>query len=269
VSKAAQPPRSEAEPSGVVSARDGAAQPPRSDGEPSGGRKARPLVDLALARCGVPHGFGVRGSVAPDRCGRPRQVHGAAVVSAEACRAPGPPPEGDAVVATAPGDVVGVVTADCVPILLAVGGGRAVAAIHAGWRGLVRGVVEAGVAELVRASAVAVTRVTAAIGPHIGPCCYEVDAPVLEALRARLGAEAMAHARPVRAGHAMLDLGALARLALRRAGVGEAAIGSDAALCTACDRERFHSYRRDGPGAGRLVHFVAIPERLDTASGEP
>ena len=219
---------------------------------------AQPLVDAALARRGVPHGFGVKGSVAPAGCARPRQVHGAAVVSAAACRAGATPPEADAVVANARGDVVGVVTADCVPILLAAGDGAAVAAIHAGWRGLARGVVEAGVAELVRASGAAVTRVTAAIGPHIGPCCYEVDAPVLDAMRERLGEQALAHARAVRAGHAMLDLGALVRLALVRAGVRAEAIGGDAALCTACDPVRFHSHRRDGPGAGRLVHFAAI-----------
>ena len=218
-----------------------------------------PLVDAALAGRGVLHGFGVRGSTAPARCARPRQVHGAAVVSAAACRG-ATPPEADAVVATAPGEVVGVVTADCVPILLAIGDGEAVAAIHAGWRGLARGVVEAGVAELVRASGAAVTRVTAAIGPHIGPCCYEVDAPVLEAVRDRLGAAALEHARAARVGHAMLDLGALVAHALRAAGVRAGAIGSDAALCTACDPLRFHSYRRDGPRAGRLVHFAARRE---------
>lgn len=231
------------------------------------GAGGRPLVDAMLVRQGVAHGFGVKGSAAPAHCARPRQVHGAAVVPAAACRGAAAPPEADAVVATAPGDVVGVVTADCVPILLAVDGGAAVAAVHAGWRGLGRGVVEAGVAELVRASGAAVTRVTAAIGPHIGPCCYEVDAPVLDAMRARFGDAAGEHAQRVRTGHALLDLGALVRLALERAGVRPDAIGGDAALCTACDPQRFHSFRRDGPGAGRLVHFAAVGRRLDTAAG--
>jgi hypothetical protein len=222
-------------------------------------REAHPLVDPGLAGRGVPHGFGVSGSRAPGGCLLPRQVHGAEVVTAQAWRPRGPAPQGDAVVATSPGTSVGIVTADCVPILLVAGDGAAVAAVHAGWRGLARGVVGAGVAALVRASGAPVARVVAAIGPHIGRCCYEVDAPVLDALSGQLGATALATARPVRVGHAMLDLGALAQAALLCAGVPAHAIGRAAALCTACDRERFHSHRRDGPEAGRLVHFVAVP----------
>ena len=101
-------------------------------------------------------------------------------------------------------------------------------------------------------------RLLAAIGPHIGPCCYEVDAAVLDALAGRHG-QAMGHAvRTARAGHAMLDLGALTEQSLRAAGV-EADRLID--VCTRCDAERFHSYRRDGPRSGRLVHFVAALDR--------
>jgi YfiH family protein len=180
-------------------------------------------------------------------------------VRADACRGPGLAPEADAVFATEPGVVVGVVTADCVPILLACARGAGVAAVHAGWRGLARGVVEAGVLELARASGAPPARIAAAIGPHIGACCYEVDAPVVDAIAARLGPEALASAAPVRAGHWLLDLGALAALALARAGVPRRAIGNAAARCTACDAANFHSHRRDGAGAGRLVHFVEVP----------
>jgi YfiH family protein len=216
----------------------------------------------------VPHGFGVRGFAAPPACLRPRQVHGAAVVSAAALRAARPAPEADGVVATEAGAMVGVVTADCVPILLAAADGAGVAAVHAGWRGLARGVVSAGVAALARASGTEPVRIAAAIGPHIGACCYEVDAPVLDAISAELGAPALASATPVRSDHWMLDLGALATFALVQAGVPEPAIGKTAARCTACDRERFHSHRRDGPGAGRLVHFVAVPGPSRRVRGE-
>jgi hypothetical protein len=212
-----------------------------------------------LVHCAVAHGFGVRGSLAPQGCLRPRQVHGAQVARAEEWSASGPPPEADAVIATRPGAVVGVVTADCVPILLAAPRGTGVAAVHAGWRGLARGVVRAGVAELARATGAGATRVVAAIGPHIGACCYEVDAPVLDAIQTELGSAALAGATRVRSGHWMLDLGALAALALEQAGIPRARIGTAAACCTACDRERFHSYRRDGARAGRLVHFAAVP----------
>lgn len=168
-------------------------------------------------------------------------------------------PEADAIVATAPGVVVGIVTADCVPILLVAARGRGVAAVHAGWRGLARGVVGTGVLELARASGVPPAQIAAAIGPHIGACCYEVDAPVLDAVATRLGPAALASATPVRAGHWRLDLGGLAAQALVRAGVPQQAIGSAAARCTACEPDRFHSHRRDGAGAGRLVHFVEVP----------
>ena len=239
-----------------------AAQQPRSEAQPSGsGSPPRPrtLVDPLLSGRGVRHGFGVRGSAAPAGCLRPRQVHGATAVMAEACRPPGPAPEADAVIATTRGVVVGVVTADCVPILLATEQGEGVAAVHAGWRGLACGVVGAGVLELARASGATPAGIAAAIGPHIGHCCYEVDAPVLDAIAARLGPAALAHATPVRPDHWLLDLGALATLALVRAGVPPPAIGNAAACCTACDPERFHSHRRDGPAAGRLVHFVEVP----------
>jgi copper oxidase (laccase) domain-containing protein len=63
--------------------------------------------------------------------------------------------------------------------------------------------------------------------------------------------------RPARAGHAMLDLGALVEAALVRAGLPQPAVGRAAAACTCCDPRRFHSFRRDGVSAGRLVHFIA------------
>lgn len=229
---------------------------------------ADPLVDPMLARCGVLHGFGVRGSVAPEGCLRPRQVHGAKVAREEEWHASHPAPEADAVVASRPGAVVGVVTADCVPILLAAPEGAGVAAVHAGWRGLARGVVREGVEELVRASGMHAAGIVAAVGPHIGACCYEIDAPVLDSLRAELGSAAMENATGVRSDHWMLDLGALVALALERAGLPRAAIGTAAARCTACDRERFHSYRRDGVRAGRLVHFAVVPHPSGGNRGE-
>ena len=94
------------------------------------------------------------------------------------------------------------------------------------------------------------------IGPHIGPCCYEVDRAVLAPLRARFAEELDAALRTSRPGHAMLDLAALARLELARAGVAAAHQGALSDACTCCDSARFHSYRRDGAKAGRLLHYV-------------
>jgi hypothetical protein len=150
---------------------------------------------------------------------------------------------------------VGVVTADCVPVLLAAGG--AVAAVHAGWRGLAGGVIARAVEALAEATGGAAT--VAAIGPCIGACCYEVDEPVLAALERRFGAALPGALAPTRAGHALLDLPSLARAALVAAGLAPDSIGALAGACTRCDAERFHSYRRDGATAGRLLSWIEAP----------
>jgi YfiH family protein len=213
-------------------------------------------IEHALLReAGVPHGFGTRESPARGDVRRPVQVHGAVVLSADSASALG---EADASVATRPGVAVGVVTADCVPVLVAAGA-QAVAAVHAGWRGLARGVIPRALEALAEAAPGA--GVVAAIGPSIGPCCYEVDAPVIEAMRERFGAAAEAALRPARPGHALLDLAALAQAALLDAGVPAASIGVVAGACTRCDAERFHSFRRDGPRAGRLLSWIEVPAR--------
>lgn len=217
-----------------------------------GGRDAGAFLRSALLDAlGVEHGFGQRGCREPDALVRPRQVHGAAVAAVRGGAAA--PAEADAIVALRPGQRIGVVTADCVPVLLLAGDGVAVAAVHAGWRGLAAGVVEAGVAAL---AAHGGAPRAAAVGPHIGPCCYEVDAPVLAELHARFADALDAALRPARPGRALLDLGALTRHALEAAGLAPDAIERLEGTCTRCD-ERFHSYRRDGPRAGRLVHYVA------------
>jgi YfiH family protein len=165
---------------------------------------------------------------------------------------------------------IAVATADCVPVLLAAPAARVVAAVHAGWRGLASGVIEAALEALARCG-VESAGVSAAIGPHIGPCCYEVDEPVLDALRARFAGGLAARARPGRAEHAWLDLGALARDALGAAGVRASRVDASPVACTRCDAERFHSYRRDGARAGRLLHWIAAargaPGTLDTPDG--
>lgn len=206
-----------------------------------------------LERAGVPHGFGVRGARERAGLARVEQVHGAEV--AETTRAGwARPREADALVSTHAGTAIGIATADCVPILACTATGREVAAIHAGWRGLAAGVVEAGISAL--ASHDPQSHVVAVVGPHIGPCCYEVDEPVIAALRARFDddlPDALRHTRP---GHALLDLGLLARRALARARIRAPELGRFPDTCTRCDAQRFHSYRRDGPRSGRLVHWV-------------
>ena len=160
----------------------------------------------------------VRGHAGVERLAQGRQVHGTrVVVDAEGIE------EADGQVTTRPGVAAMVLVADCLPVALAGPGGIGV--VHAGWRGLAAGVIEAGVD--------ATGAVCAAIGPGIGPCCYEVGDDV----RAVFGTTGPT-----------LDLKAIARARLEQAGVREI---HDCGLCTACDAERFFSHRRDRGLTGR------------------
>jgi YfiH family protein len=187
-----------------------------------------------------PHGFGTRGCEPPPSLQRVVQVHGRRVVRVTAA-GDAPLGEADALVCDVPGVAIGIVTADCLPVLVATPSG-AVAAAHAGWRGLAAGVLHAAV-EALDAIAPDVDRAVAVIGPHIGACCYEVDAPVVRALADRFGDTLDAALAPA-----------------ERAGIPARGIAALSNACTACDRERLHSYRRDGPRAGRLVHYIAAIE---------
>lgn len=163
------------------------------------------------------------------------QVHGAQVIVAGRDPSPGLP-QADAAVSAAPGAVLSVLTADCGPVALVSPGGAGV--VHAGWRGVGAGVVEAAVARL---GEIAAGPVRAVIGPCIRPCCYEFGADDLEGLRRRLGPEVEGRTRN---GSLALDLPRAIALALERAGVEEV---TDLGICTACSAECF-SHRRDGRG---------------------
>ena len=182
--------------------------------------------------------------VGAERASMCRQVHGARVTRAEGggIAAPHEHPERDGVWTDRAGEAVVVLSADCLPIALCRGGPQpAIAAVHAGWRGLLGGVLDAAVRELGSAA------LHAALGPAIGRCCYEVGSEVAGPFRARFGADV------ARAGH--LDLRLAARLALEQLGVEKI---ETVDLCTACDEGRFFSHRRDGGVTGRqgLVAYI-------------
>ncbi len=161
-----------------------------------------------------------------------RQVHGTALVAATDVTTA---TEADALFATQRGSAPAVITADCVPIVIA-GQGVAVA-VHAGWRGLESGVISRTLAELqARVEGMSASASSAAIGPAAGSCCYEVG-PEL-------------HARfPGFSRQRNLDLRAIARAQLRDGGVKAI---HDCGICTICSTEpELFSYRREGEAAGR------------------
>ena len=231
------------------------------------------LCDPILIDLQISHGFGCRGSQVPETTAFSQQVHGVGVVEA-ADWAADQRPTADVILSTPSQAEIGIVTADCVPILAAGQDGVVVAAIHAGWRGLAAGVIEAGIAAL--QARVGGQPLIAAIGPAARGCCYEVDGPVRRALSERylrwLEPPILAEGRP---GHFQLDLPALAIRILESTGIIATSIGTTHSVCTICDADQFESYRRDGALAGRLSHFIAgsglqkTPSRVDSLAGPP
>jgi YfiH family protein len=164
-----------------------------------------------------------------------KQVHGAKVRRAGVVGEPA-----DGLWSDTPGEPLVVFTADCMPIALVRSGEPSVAALHVGWRGLLAGIIHAGVAALG-------DDLAAVIGPAIGPCCYEVGEEVAQPYRERFGDDVVRDGR--------LDLWTAAERALSRAGV-EAVHRTD--LCTCCNPELFFSHRRDGGATGRqgMIAYV-------------
>jgi YfiH family protein len=200
--------------------------------------KAPNFEDLAW----LVHGFGLRDSEPPPGLTTIRQIHSNIVVDAA-----NPIPEGDALISNRAGVMVGVKTADCVPILLADPVTRSVAAIHAGWRGTAAQIVPAAIRELAARWGVDPEDLRAAIGPAIGGCCYEVSAEVARQF-APWVSELKDVSRPVR-----VDLSSVNEIQLRQAGVRDVWRSGE---CTFCQAERFFSFRRERERAGRMMSFA-------------
>src|SRR5665213_3380021 len=187
------------------------------------------------------HGFGFRDSVYPEPIATLKQIHSGIVLEAL-------PPggdrfaEGDALVSHAPGMIVGVRTADCVPILITDGRTHAVAAVHAGWRGTAEKIVTAATRELITRFGSKAEDLHAAVGPAIGPCCYEVGSDVAR----RLGL-------PETGGAQRPDLPGINEQQLREAGVRDIWVARE---CTFCEAGKYFSFRREQDQAGRMLSFI-------------
>jgi len=230
---------------------------------------------FASARDGVRHFFGTRrhadslgfaigvparlsGAQGPGWLLSVKQVHGtdALVLDRPLTRSDQFSGGWDALVTDQPGVTLAVRTADCVPVLVHDPRRRVVAAIHAGWRGAVAGIVSKTFALMAKRFGSNRSDLRVSIGPSAGPCCYEVDDPVLGQLRTGLPEwESVVH--DYRGHKARLDLKALIRRQVEGDGVCAHSISS-VNLCTICHDQLFYSYRREGRVNGTMVSGIAL-----------
>lgn len=207
-------------------------------------------TDVHEIVAGASIGDASAGTSSADAC--PDAVADAPVADAPVADAP----RADASVTNVPGVVLAVLTADCLPVLLADTRARAVAVAHAGWRGLAAGVVERSV-DALREQAGRDAELIAWLGPAIGPRAFEVGDDVVHAFCDQDRAAAAAFVRGPREGKWLADLYRLARIRLARVGVSRVSGGEH---CTVHERERFYSHRRDRV-SGRMASLIWLDSR--------
>lgn len=224
-----------------------------------------------LAIEGLACGFGGRATAPPDSTLLlQRQVHGTRMVDPALdtgrlrgddglARVAG---DGDALIAASAGTVVGIRTADCVPLLLVAPRAHWAAAVHAGWRGTLAGIATEAV-DAARRAGIGADELVAALGPSIGPCCYEVSAELGEEFRragfpdvTASGSTGHSPSRP------HLDLRRANRFLLERSGVPAHNV-QVVGPCTRCAYDRYHSFRAEPGSAGRQISWVGWKAKRD------
>lgn len=192
--------------------------------------------------------------VSPANLLRLRQVHGNRVVAAEDCPGgiPGALPEADAAITGLKNVAVGVLTADCLPVLFHDPVKKAVAAAHAGWRGTAQRVSVKTIEAMAERFGSRPADIRAALGPCIGPCCYAVGENVAGEFP---GTKALAKD----GGRITLDLGLANVEQLISTGLREENITCSGA-CTSCSNDTFFSYRKDGGRTGRQLSFIMLKD---------
>lgn len=164
------------------------------------------------------------------------------------------PPEFDGLVSREKGKVLGAFAADCIPLVFADAEARVCGAAHAGWRGTV-GKVAVNVVKTMVHNGAAAERIKVALGPSIGPCCFEVGSEVVEAFLAAFpGVDGLVVDGPVKE---HIDLRVATRAQLEEAGILPENI-DDTPPCTQCHPERFFSYRRDGQAGGVHMGYIGV-----------
>ena len=190
-----------------------------------------------------------------------RQVHSSlsVVLPGDRATASGAVSEADGIITAEPGLLLGIQTADCIPVLVADPVKRAVGAFHAGWRGTVERIVESGIARMRAEFGSDPADMMAAIGPGIGPCCYTVGAEVRTQFATRFSYADELFIR--REEDLRLNLMEANRRQLLAAGLAENAIAMVGG-CTGCQQELFFSHRTSGGHAGRMMAGIGIRPRL-------
>ena len=219
---------------------------------------------FAKGTVGVCHYFGTKIAPSPPatamsgpsvRVVTVRQVHGTDILAIDR-RTMAASGSHDAIVTNQPGVLVAVETADCVPILLLDPSRGVYAAVHAGWRGTLGGIVAKTVRVMQDRFGSHLRSIRAAIGPSIGVCCYEVNGTVLTPLKRGFPNWADV-VENVKGTKAHLDLRGFNRRQLEEAGISPDRIET-VNLCTACHRDLFYSYRRDGARTGRMMSGIGL-----------
>lgn len=183
------------------------------------------------------------------------QVHGDAIHIVTDRARPRDRPEADAVITGLTDAPVGVLTADCLPILLFDGVNGVAGAVHAGWKGTAKGIVIKAIEAMGRAYGTKPRDILCALGPYIGPCCYTVGEEVEFAIRSSFGHTGGFMERNGNGWR--LDIGLLNMRQLMSAGVPRDGIGFEPS-CTSCNNRLFFSYRKDGGRTGRQLSFIML-----------
>lgn len=190
--------------------------------------------------------------VAPGRLVTVSQVHGKEILAIEG-PLPEKPVEADAIVTNETGVAIGMLTADCQPILLYDPVNRAIGAVHAGWKGTALGIAVETVLEMNRRYGTNPEDLIASTGPCIGPCCYKVGWNVLdEYMKRHREADCFSEKDGLR-----MDINNANSIQLALLGVKKENISDDAS-CTSCNSELFFSYRKDNGRTGRQLSFIML-----------